>query len=194
MNTWKLIFVLFQPLAVRKLLIQLYWLELPFSLEDVANGDRCFIPHTFGERMSISTCDHCSRIWTKIPIYTFPIILPTYKDLHFAGVAVVIFRVCYCLWLCRLGSAKASASARQPFRELPFDHIPGTFSGRLAPMRSKRLPQFSSALMCLLASGTIHLLFSNSVMKGNFTLPPLMSSHKCAWVKNTKSKQKIYLA
>ena len=134
-------------------------------------------------------------IWTKIPINTFPIILPTYKDLHFAGVAVVIFRACYCLWLCRLGSAKASASAQQSFWELPFDHIPGTFSGCLTPMRSKRPPQFSSsALMCLLASGTIHLLFSNSVMKGNFTLPRLMSSHNSAWVKNTKSKQKIYLA
>ena len=98
MNTWKLIFVLFQPLAVRKL-IHLYWLELPFSLEGFANGDGGFIPPTIGERVSISTCHHCSCIWTKIAINTFPIILPTYKDLHFAGVAVVIFRACYCLWL-----------------------------------------------------------------------------------------------
>lgn len=187
---WKQIWVLFQPLAVRKLLLHGHGLELPFLLEDSADGDQSCTASSFGEKVSLSTCNHYSRIWAKTPIDTFPIILPAYKDLHFAGVAVGIFRARYCLWLCHLGSAKASASAQQPFRELPSDHLPGIFSGCCTPTWSKTQPQpFSSALVCCLVAHTVCLLFFNFFWREilNTSSTPCHEFPYCVWVKNTKS-------
>lgn len=144
-----------------------------------------FIPSSFGEKGSSSTCDHYARIWTQTPIDTFPIILPTYNGSHFAGVAVVIFRACYCLWLCHLGSAKASASDQQPFRELlsdqsvaltrhllwaPHPYVTQTWHKPHRELQhAPRVPHNSPLLWFF--------------MEGNFKsrLPTLMSSHKCAW-------------
>lgn len=116
MSAWKLVLAPVQPPATRKLLKHIYWPELSFLLEDSAGGDWWFTPPSGGKE-SISAWDHYSCIWTNIPIDPFPIILPTYKGFHFAGIAFVIFRACYCLWLCHLGSAKTSD--QQPFWELP---------------------------------------------------------------------------
>lgn len=70
------------------------------------------------------------------------------EGFHFAEAAVVIFRACYCLWLCHLHSAKGSVSDQQVFRELPSDQ-PAAFTrhlfGVLSPYMMQSTAEASSA-------------------------------------------------
>lgn len=163
-NTWKLILPPLQPLATRKL-THLYRLELSFLLKDSADGDLCLTPSSSGEKVGSSTSDHSAHIWTKTPIDTFPIILPTHKGFRFAGVAAAIFRACYCSWLRPLGSAKASASDQQPFRELPSDGsvaLTRRLPGHRAPHDPDTAQASASALVGFLTAHANSLLFSHS--------------------------------
>lgn len=191
MNKWKLVLAPVQLPVTRKLLICFYWPELSFLLESLLMVTDGFTPPSFGEKMSLPTCDHYSCIWSNIPIDTFPIILPTYKGFHFAGVACVIFRASYGLWLCHLGSAQASASDQQPF----WEPTSAVLTGHLLPALCLNLIQNTAAGLVFSSDGLPraphHLLPVLQLLRGG--LPPLMSACKCAWELKMQNASKGFI-
>lgn len=127
MNAEPPVFVSSYLLATRKFPGHTYRPELSGLLENLADGSPCLHHQPPWKVITTMYLDKYTNQYTShYASHT--------KGSHCTGVAAVIFRTCYCLWLCHLDSSEASASHQQPFRESPSGQ-PGSFP-RLLPSPS----------------------------------------------------------